>query len=910
MSRHDLWVRLLWTAAGIKLATALFGVFWGAPLEAAQAGGATILPRPVLLLPFFAYALGGLLFLVGGRGDRRAIYLGTAFLLLATPYSNRHLLRLIESDWQGMGLPALWLSSLHVDAFLPYFLWKFTAEFPAAPLSFRIRRALDWGARISLAAGAALFTWWLGWLIHNLVQAPQNPVLLPLAPPKPGYFFYSVVLSLTTAALVSLLARVRTATGEEERRRARVFVLGLAGLLPFFILFLLTVLARPIVPLLFRPAALPFYAIPFILFSSVPFTTGYAVLVHHVLDVKLIARKALHYALARYTALSLATVPLVAIVVYLYNRRQQPLSQIFSGQQMLLLLSAALVGGAALRYRATLLDSIDRRFFREQYDARLILTNLVERIRAVNDVAHLASLLSREVDLALHLEGVSLLALDPRSGLLIDPRTRSRRLDSSSALAQMISNASDPLAVDLDNPHSPLLKLSETERHWLVDNGFKLLVPILARDGTLIGLIGLGEKKSGLPFLKEDRQLLHAIASSSAWAVEMDQGRSYTPRRSWRDPTSSSSSASGPAEVVEPLPPEPAPATEVAKECPACGNLHPSYTVFCGVDSHRLEPAHVPYVLPGKFRFERRIGAGGMGVVYRGFDLALGRSVAVKTLRRVSPEDAMRLRREARTAAAVTDEHLAAVYGMETWQGTPMLVLELLEGGTLGQRIEARGKLTPLEMIDLGIDMAEALAKLHSTDILHRDLKPSNIGFTKDGIPKLMDFGIARVMFDLRRDTDSTGFDDLDDSASILPPTSIWHHTPTSLSVSRQLVGTLSYLSPEALNGEPADVSFDLWGLAIVLYETLIGRKVFTGGDVRHLMTRIKAGRVPDFSQVCPEYDETLGDFFRSALHRSVTRRPATAKEFKKRLEAVKETLGPVEERGRDESRPYKGDRL
>jgi hypothetical protein len=888
MSRHDLWIRLLWVAAGLKLATALFGIFWGAPAEAVQAGGATILPRLTLLVPFFAFAFGGLLFLTGGHGDRRAVHLGTAFLLLATAFSNRHLLRLIETDWQGMGLPALWLSSLHVDSFLPYFLWRFTAEFPGAPLSFRTRRALDWAARISLAAGVVLSTLWLGFLVRNLRDAAPGSLLIQSAPDKPSYGYYGVVLALTTAALVFLLVRTRRASGE-ERRRARVFVLGLAGLVPFFALILLSFLIRPVEIFLNRPEALPFYAVTFLFFSSVPFTTSYAVLVHHVLDVKLIARKALQYALARYTALSLAAVPLVAIAIYLYNHRNQPLSQIFSGSQMLLLLSAALVGGAALRYRATLLDSIDRRFFREQYDARLILTNLVERIRAISDVAHLASLLSREIDLALHLEGVALLALDPRSGLMIDPRTRSRRLDSSSALALMISNASDPLAVDLDNPHSPLLKLSEAERHWLVDNGFKLLVPILARDGSLIGLIGLGEKKSGLPFLKEDRQLLHAIASNSAWVLEQEYNRSLTPRAgSWRDPSSSASSGS---EGTTPLPPEPAPATEVAKECPACGNLHPSYTVFCGVDSHRLEPAHVPYVLPGKFRFERRIGAGGMGVVYRGFDLALGRSVAVKTLRRVSPEDAMRLRREARTAAAVSHQHLAAVYGMETWQGTPMLVLELLEGGTLGQRIEARGKLTPLEMVGLGIDMAEALAQLHSSDILHRDIKPSNIGFTKDGVPKLMDFGIARVMFDLRRDTDSTGFDDLDESASILPPTSIWHQTPSSLSVSRQLVGTLSYLSPEALNGEPADVSFDLWGLAIVLYETLIGRKIFTGGDVRHLMTRIKAGRVPDFSQVCPEYDEILGDFFRSALHRSVTRRPATARELKKRLEAVRETL-------------------
>src|SRR6185369_13232900 len=103
-------------------------------------------------------------------------------------------------------------------------------------------------------------------------------------------------------------------------------------------------------------------------------------------------------------------------------------------------------------------------------------------------------------------------------------------------------------------------------------------------------------------------------------------------------------------------------------------------TVFCTSCSRRLESSHVPYLLPGKFRFERRLGAGGMGVVYRGVDLGLGRPVAAKTLKRVSPEDAMRLRREARTAAAVSHPHLAGVFGLESWQGTPLLIMELMEG--------------------------------------------------------------------------------------------------------------------------------------------------------------------------------------------------------------------------------------
>ncbi len=477
-----------------------------------------------------------------------------------------------------------------------------------------------------------------------------------------------------------------------------------------------------------------------------------------------------------------------------------------------------------------------------------------------------------------------MLVLDPRSGMLADPRNRARKLDASSQLAHLISSTSAPLEVSLENPHSPLLKLPDKEKRWLAESGFRLIVPVLSRDGSLLGVLGLGEKKSSLPFLKEDRQLLHAIASSAAWVLELALDGSLP-------------SSSGDSTQEEDLTPSllprgsglATPAAELAKECPKCGALQPSYTVFCSNDSKRMELSRVPYVLPGKFRFEQRIGAGGMGVVYSGVDLALGRHVAIKTLRQISTDDAMRLRREARTAAAVTHPHLAPIYGMETWRGVPMLVMELLEEGTLAQRIARGNKLAPLEAVDLGIAMAGALVQIHEADILHRDLKPSNIGYTRDGVPKLMDFGIARVMLELRgEEADLEG--DGEDAGDI-PAVSVWTDDDESgLPHRHRFIGTLSYLSPEALAGHPADETFDLWGLCVVLYECLLGRKVFQGTDAQ-VMERIQSGRAPDFAQVCPEHPAILGEFFREALHRLPDRRPATAQELRERLAAVRKAL-------------------
>jgi eukaryotic-like serine/threonine-protein kinase len=830
---------------------------------------------PYIFFGLFAIAFGAtaVLLLLGGREDRRARALGGFFLVTATAWSHKPL-GLAAAGYPGDDLFSL-VNALQLDAFMAWFLWRFVRDFPQPPVSLPVRRRIQIAVRLSAAVGVLLF-------VLNLIKlaaryVPQGPGsigqwLAGFAPQRGKGSYYSLVLGLAGAAFCLLLWRAARTVRGPEQRRARVFLQLLAFTLgPAITEVLLELFARGYHDYLTANPRRHLFTVVLVLLPglTLPFTVPYAVLVHHVLDVRLMARRALQYALARYSVLAVVTIPMAALAAYFFFQSDRKLNDLVSGPRVPLLLSVIAIAAAALHYRRWLLDAIDRRFFREQYDARRILTLLVDRIRSIKESAALANLVSREIDLALHLEGIALMVLDPRSGLLADPRSRARKLDASSSLARLVSDASDPLEVDLENPQSPLLKLPEKERHWLVDSGFRLLVPILSRDGSLLGLVGLGEKKSGLPFLREDRELLHAIASSAAWVLELEQERALP--SFWQVPA-------GPP--PEPMPPP----TELARECPSCGALHPSYTVFCSSCSRKLELSRVPFVLPGKFRFERRLGIGGMGVVYQGSDLALGRQVAIKTLRSVSPEDAMRLRREARTAAAVSHPHLASVFGMETWKGTPMLVMELLEGGTLAQRVYREG-LPAIETVELGIAMADALAQLHAADILHRDLKPSNIGYTRDGVPKLMDFGIARVILELR---DEEGMDD--DDPDPIPEVAVWPAGDGSGDLRHRFVGTLSYLSPEALRGDPADASFDLWGLCVVLYECLLGKKVFSGTNAQ-VAERIRAGRVPDFAQICPDHGPALAGFFRDALHRTPSRRPATAHDLRRRLAEVRANL-------------------
>ncbi len=669
MLTRSLPVRLIPPLAGYKLLLGLiaFAVTWK------DARG---------LDPGFPFTLYGLLqvafgataalLLLGGREDRRAIALGSFFLVTATSWSNGPLDRLIAL------YPGAWLFALadavETHAFLAFYLWIFVRDFPAPPPSLVWRRRLQLVARLSAILGGVFFG--LSLLLYLAQRAGSEAWAAFLdvkAAERWNEAFYHTVLTLTIVAFPALYWKTRASQKKEDQAQVRRFLLN------FFLAFALVVpaLALEIFVKPFRDLMHGngrFSEIVVIITLLPTLTLPFTVLVHRVMHVRLAARQALRYTLARWSALTLVTVPLATLIIYLYTHQEYRLKDLFSGGRSLLLIAAAAVGVAALRYRRTLLDAVDRRYFREQYDARQILTLLVERIRSIRDSATLADLVSRETDLALHLEKAALLALDPRSGTLADPRGRIRKLDASSQLALTLSNASDPLPIDLENPQSPLQRLPEMDRRWLTESGFRLLVPILARDGSLLGLIGLGPKRSGLHFLREDRQLLHVIASSAAWVLELElEARALSGAGDEILDLDDTTPVAGPI------------AAEHAKECPLCHTVHPSYTVLCSLDSRRLERSRVPYVLPGKFRFEKRIGVGGMGVVYAGSDLSLGRKVAIKTLRQMSPEDAMRLRREAKTAAMVGHPHLAAVFGFETWKGMPMLVMELLEGGNPGR---------------------------------------------------------------------------------------------------------------------------------------------------------------------------------------------------------------------------------
>jgi serine/threonine protein kinase/Tol biopolymer transport system component len=216
------------------------------------------------------------------------------------------------------------------------------------------------------------------------------------------------------------------------------------------------------------------------------------------------------------------------------------------------------------------------------------------------------------------------------------------------------------------------------------------------------------------------------------------------------------------------------------------------------------------------------VGTGGMGEVYRARDLKLGRDVALKALPdavAARPERRARFEREARLLASLNHPHVAAIYELlETDDGVPVLVLELVEGETLDACI-ARGPLPVREALRLADQIAEALEAAHERRIIHRDLKPSNVKITRDGRAKLLDFGLAKALEEAEGGTGSGA-----------APSSVETLTsPADETTAGAVLGTAPYMSPEQARGEAIDKRTDVWAFGCVLFEMLSGRRAFGG---------------------------------------------------------------------------------
>ena len=241
----------------------------------------------------------------------------------------------------------------------------------------------------------------------------------------------------------------------------------------------------------------------------------------------------------------------------------------------------------------------------------------------------------------------------------------------------------------------------------------------------------------------------------------------------------------------------------------------------------------------GPYEITEELGAGGMGEVYRATDTNLGRQVAIKVLPEsvaTDPDRLARFEREAKTLAALNHPNIAQIYGLERTGATPALVMELVDGETLADRI-ARGPIPIDETLPIAKQIAEALEAAHEQGIIHRDLKPANIKVRSDGTAKVLDFGLAKL-------TESTAASTPNAAALSMSPTIT---SPALMSGVGVLLGTAAYMSPEQAKGRPADKRGDIWAFGCVLFEMLTGTRAFSGEDVSDTLAAVLRGE-PDWS--------------------------------------------------------------
>ena len=678
--------------------------------------------------------------------------------------------------------------------------------------------------------GPAITTIYALYLLGRTVYDPGH--LAALAP-------HWVLVAFSVQSFIYLLAallilpigywRLETAT---DRRRFRVLFFGtLIGLLFYLPRVFSTILVDSNSSTTDFMSSTTVDLVGSVGFLVFPLSFAYAILRHRLFDIRLIVRRGLQYALARGFLLSVPTVMAGFLALDLILHGHDALFTTLERRGWFYAGIAALTTVAYLQRRSWL-SSLDRRFFRDNYDSQRLFREIVEEIRHAPSVQQVAPQVVSRITDAFHAEFCAL--------LLRKPGENQYHIISVSPAGAFTSdlpatNKVIPLVRALDTSFPILLaetgwlgqQLPQTDKDFLHNARIDLLVPVALAEGRTEALFALGMKQSEEPYSREDVTLLENLAG--AVALLLFRGPAGLPERAF-------------------------------EECPRCGTCYDTGTTFCEIDGSTLSLMASARFLAERYRLEKRLGQGSMGKVYRASDVSLDRTVAVKMIRDEFFSDLRTLeqfRRESRVVASFSHPNVVTVhdFGVDSNQRA-FLVMELLEGVTLREELSSKRRLTPLRMLELFKPICAGVSAAHARDLVHRDLKPENI-FLVRGAPdlvKITDFGIAKFVAQVSSDTGAT--------------------------LTGIFVGTLPYMSPEQLRGGSISTRWDLWALSVIAFESLCGVQPFLGPDFQTLHNAILEGRVPLVSSHISKASPRWQGFFDRAFARSENGRPGSIAEF------------------------------
>jgi tRNA A-37 threonylcarbamoyl transferase component Bud32 len=648
------------------------------------------------------------------------------------------------------------------------------------------------------------------------------------------------------SSVVALAVNYFRLADPNDRRRLRVlFVGGGLGVLPGILRLLIWRYTRLSGVFDWISSGVPNLLLALI-FVLLPASFAYSILRHRLLDIRLIIRQGVQYAVTRGALLSLVPVLGIILVADLLVHGDQPLLGILKARGWLYAALGTLAVGAHSQRRRWG-EAIDRWFFREHYDARRLLHAVAAEAGQARSFAHAAPGVIAQIEAALHPEFVAI--MQRQSGETTFQTLTSSPSDKAppailadTNLIYVMRVRGGPLEVSLGESNWLQRQLPDEELEFVRQARIDLLVPVAISPEQKEALIVLGAKRSEEPYTREDQKLLESIAANLALPFEQEAlAARYT--------------------------------SGTFDECPQCGTCSDSGSGPCAVDGAQLTPVPLSRTLAGRYQLERRRGRGGMGTVYEAKDKALGRRVAVKVIRDdfvYSAAAARRFEREARAGAAFDHPNVVTVYdyGVEAGRRA-FLVMELLDGATLRDQLKSHGRLTAARMAEIFRPVCSAVDAAHRHQLIHRDLKPENIFLVRNAdteteTVKVLDFGVAKFL----------------DASEAVPESQNYAVTESGV-----LVGTPGYMSPEQLLGENAAISWDVWALAVTAYETLTGALPFPVDNRVTWRQSVLAGSYTPLGEHLKDPPASWREFFARSLVVDRDRRPQSAAEFLQQLE-------------------------
>ena len=689
-----------------------------------------------------------------------------------------------------------------------------------------------WAALITAGRILSVFGWRIPWL-------DAHPLLAE-------FVFRATIVSSISFYVIAPLSICAVITRNylsvrmpEERRRARWITFGsLAGILPYL-------LARLVGWFLDPEIERELQRVGVLGGILIPIATGYAIYKHRMFDIRVVVRRGVRYVLAKGVLEAAMALPAIGLIFALTRNAHRTVSDAILNNSWFLVFFALLAG--VLRFRVPLTRWLDKRFFRESYGQEQVLLALIDSVQKLDSFSEMAQIVGLKLADVFHPASIAVLL-----------RTSNDRMFSSAyssvRAAAGLSLSENVLLVTLEAGRrarqvSTIQGVPVQELRHLEALQTDLMVPMSAGGSGLAGVILLGRKLSEEPYTAEDRRLLTALGGQMGMLNEnirlhqmlADQQRSAEELRSSLE----------------------ANRIDTFRECPVCGRCYDLNIDLCPEDGRALAFSLPISRTVNRYLLERRIGKGGMGIVYEAEDLSLHRRVAVKLMTRgiENPTGHHRAYREARAAARLNHPNIVSTHDFGISGGVAYLVMELVLGEPLRAYIGSGRVIDPAIVAQWFDQILSGVEAAHLAGIIHRDLKPENIliSAAPNGGPlvKILDFGIAKV-----------NVPDLPETASVTNPGTV--------------MGSILYMSPEQLTGSRADARSDIFAVGLMAFEVLTGRLPFSGNTYSERVISVLHGNIS--MQGISGSGKALQSVLRKCLAKDPAARFATAAEVRRSL--------------------------